>query len=127
MSSRTSVLAALLVVVAVAGCGSGAGSTSSSATPSSSSSAAAAPAKRSAHVVISNYGYHPASEVVAPGSRITFTNRDMTAHTATATGGAFDTGTLKPGASRTVLLRKPGTYTYYCQFHAFMRGTVTVR
>jgi plastocyanin len=56
---------------------------------------------------------------------VTFTNHDQT--TATQSGGAFDTGTIAPGASRTVVLERPGTYTYYCQFHAFMRATVVVK
>ena len=64
---------------------------------------------------------------VGAGSRITFTNHDATAHTATSNKPAFDTGTVKPGQSATVTLRKAGTYTYYCQFHAFMHGTVIVK
>jgi plastocyanin len=40
---------------------------------------------------------------------------------------AFDTGTIAPGKSATVTLRNPGTYTYYCQFHAFMHGAVVVK
>jgi Copper binding proteins, plastocyanin/azurin family len=46
---------------------------------------------------------------------------------ASLSAGAFDTGTIAPGASRTVVLKRPGTYTYYCQFHAFMRATVVVK
>jgi plastocyanin len=38
----------------------------------------------------------------------------------------FDTGTLRPRHSATVVLTKPGTYAYYCQFHAFMRATIIV-
>lgn len=52
---------------------------------------------------------------------------DQTAHTATSTAKAFDTGTVGPGASRTVTVRKPGTYAYFCQFHAFMHGTIVVK
>jgi len=69
----------------------------------------------------------PARISIAPGTRVTFNNRDQTAHTATGMTRPFDTGTIRPGQSRTVTFIKPGTYTYYCQFHAFMHGTVTVR
>lgn len=82
--------------------------------------------KPTASVAISSYAFHPAAVTVAPGTKVRFTNRDQTAHTATARNGAFDTGTLKPGRSATVTLTKPGTYTYYCQFHAFMTATVVV-
>jgi plastocyanin len=79
-------------------------------------------------VSISNYAFHPTTITVAKGAKITFTNHDQTAHTATSTQtGVFDTGTINPGASKTVTFSKPGTYTYYCQFHAFMKATVTVQ
>jgi plastocyanin len=78
-------------------------------------------------VAINNYAYTPATITVAAGTKITFTNSDKTAHTATSTKPGFDTGTLKPGASHVVTVTKPGTYSYYCQFHAFMKGTIVVR
>jgi plastocyanin len=78
-------------------------------------------------VAISGYAYHPAKITVAPGTKLEFTNHDQTAHTATSNASAFDTGSVQPGTSATVTLRKPGTYSYYCQFHPFMHGTVTVK
>ena len=94
--------------------------------PTTSTSAPALPAHK-VDVSISGYAFHPATITVAPGARVTFTNHDQTAHTATSTEPGFDTGTVKPGKSATVLLRRPGTYTFYCEFHAFMRGTVVVK
>jgi plastocyanin len=79
------------------------------------------------NVAISNYAFHPATITVKRGTKITFTNHDQTAHTATSTKTAFDSGTVKPGASATVTLKTLGTYTYYCQFHAFMHGTIVVK
>jgi len=78
-------------------------------------------------VSISNYAFQPATITVALGSKVSFTNHDQTAHTATSIKTAFDTGTVQPGASATVTLKKPGTYGYYCQFHAFMHGTIVVK
>ncbi len=78
-------------------------------------------------VAIRSYAFHPASLTVAAGTKVTFTNDDSTAHTATARAGGFDTGSLAANASRTITLSKPGTYSYYCQFHAFMTATITVR
>jgi hypothetical protein len=43
------------------------------------------------------------------------------------TGISVATGTINPGKSTTITLGRPGTYTYFCQFHAFMHGTITVR
>jgi plastocyanin len=77
-------------------------------------------------VAIVNYGYTPARVTVQVGTRVTWTNHDPTAHTATADGGAFDTGTIAPHHSSTETFTKLGTYPYHCLFHAFMTGTVTV-
>jgi plastocyanin len=133
-----------LASLALAACGSSSSSsaTSSSAPAASSATSSSAPAASttasatasqpgkaaSGHVTvaISNYKFAPAKLTVKVGTRVTFSNHDMTAHTATATGG-FDSGTIKPGASATVNFSKPGTYPYICQFHAFMHGTVVVQ
>jgi plastocyanin len=75
---------------------------------------------------IANYAFAPAALTVKVGTRITVTNSDSTAHTATSSSGAFDSGTLKQGQSSHFTLKKAGTYTYICQFHAFMTGTINV-
>ena len=75
---------------------------------------------------IANYAFHPKTLTVRAGTEVTVANNDSTSHTATAKTGAFDTGTLKPGKSISFTLRKPGIYRYYCQFHAFMTGTIKV-
>ncbi len=100
-----------------------------SATTSGATSSAAVVSK-AGHVTIaiSNYAYLPASLTVKAGARVTWTNHDQTAHTATASGAkAFDSGTIKPGAHATVIFHKGGSYPYICQFHAFMHGTVVVK
>ena len=38
----------------------------------------------------------------------------------------FDTGRIEPGASATITLDQPGTYTYHCNFHESMTGTIIV-
>ncbi len=127
--------AALTLAYLLAACGSSA-STSSSASPSfaaaTTSSAASAPADPPARpkpvaVTVQGYAYQPATLIVAAGTRLTFTNRDATAHTATSTSPPFDTGTIDPGHSASVTLTKPGTYSYICSFHPFMHAIVQVR
>ena len=59
------------------------------------------------------------------GAKVTVTNDDSTAHTATADdGNTFDTGTLDPGSSQTISVSKPGSYPYHCSIHPFMKGTI---
>jgi plastocyanin len=132
-------VACLALTLLLAGCGgsshpaSSAGPVASSATTkasatTNSSAATDAPKAGAVKLAIKNFAFKPPTITVAAGTKLTFTNDDKTAHTATSTAtGAFDTGTINPGHSATVVLKKPGTYTYYCQFHAFMRGTVIVK
>jgi plastocyanin len=78
-------------------------------------------------VAITNYAFVPKNIDVKVGTRVSWTNHDSTAHTSTADHAGFDTGTIKPNATRTVQLTHPGTFTYHCAFHAFMTATVTVK
>jgi plastocyanin len=76
-----------------------------------------------------NYGpmFIPSGAHVPFGSQITFTNRDYVAHTATATDGTFDTGTLQPGQSKSFILNdRQGTITYFCRIHPWMQAIITV-
>lgn len=81
---------------------------------------------------IEDFKYVPSTITVAPGTTITWTNRDKAPHTATSgaspnADGVFESGTITKGASRTVTVSKRGTFAYYCAFHPFMKGTVIVK
>jgi len=103
------------------------GDASGSATPAASSSPTIA-AGGSTMIDITDFKYGPMRVTVKAGARVVWTNHDAAPHTATAGGaGGFDTGTLKKGDTKTVTLRKPGTYAYICAFHPFMKATVVVR
>jgi plastocyanin len=109
-----------------AGCGGG-GSSSASTNSTGSSSPAASGGSPSA-VKISNFKFAPASVTVKAGARVTVTNQDSAAHTATADDGhSFDTGSLAQGASQTISVSKPGSYPYHCSIHPFMHGTLVVK
>jgi plastocyanin len=86
----------------------------------------ARPVSGHATVTIKNFMYHPMVLTVTAGTKVTFHNEDDTAHTATALNGGFNTGTVKPGKSSTVTLRKVGTDKYHCLFHAFMVARIVV-
>lgn len=118
----------IALALGVSACGSSAVSSSSVTRTSSAASAAAPPsAGKIVHVAIKGFAFRPATITVARGTKIDFTNSDATAHTATSTSPGFDTGTVAPNASKTVTVTKAGTYSYYCQFHAFMKATIVVR
>ncbi len=102
--------------------------TGGSAAAPAASAPAAAPGGLTATVPISGFLFKPASLTVSVGARVTFTNLDSTAHTATADNGtAFDTGSLVQRQSRTVTFPTAGTFAYHCAFHPFMQATITVR
>jgi plastocyanin len=78
-------------------------------------------------VAISGFAFSPSSLTINVGDRVTWTNSDAVAHTATATGGAFDTGDIGQGQSASVRFTTAGTYAYYCTPHPSMTGTIRVR
>ena len=75
---------------------------------------------------ISNFAFVPATVPVKSGAKVTVTNNDTTAHTATADDGSFDTGTLDRGASKTITVGKSGTVAYHCTIHPFMKAKIVV-
>ena len=70
--------------------------------------------------------YDPAVIRIKAGTPVTWTNGDAVAHTVTADEGAFDSGFLNPGQSWSFTFETPGTYTYYCTPHPWMKGSVIV-
>lgn len=102
----------------IAGCGSGGDGTDQSS---------ASDAKGTTAVTIKDYIYKPASITVPKGTTVTFTNEDSTPHTATSKeSGVFESGSIDTGKSGKITLEKSGTFAYYCAFHPFMKGTITV-
>jgi plastocyanin len=89
-------------------------------------SATSATASRAKSVRIENFAYRPTPLTVTAGTRVTFSNRSGTAHTATENGGGFDTGPIKPGTAESVAFRRPGTYSFHCTIHPFMHGKIVV-
>lgn len=113
-----------LVAVVVAVVGLTLAPSRSPVPPVSKASPSAVLSGNAASLKIANYAYAPATLTVRVGTRIEVTNADMTAHTVTARSGGFDSGTVSPGKAASFTVTKPGVYAFYCQFHAFMSGTI---
>jgi plastocyanin len=73
--------------------------------------------------VITGWGF---ASSVGAGQAVTWTNAGAQAHTATSADGGWDTGLVGPGESATLVLDVPGTYSYVCTPHAWMKGTIVV-
>ncbi|WFU79426.1 cupredoxin family copper-binding protein [Bradyrhizobium sp. CIAT3101] len=59
------------------------------------------------------------------GDTVTWINKDVFAHTATAKNGDFDV-TLPPKKSATFVVKKAGTVDYYCRYHPNMKATLKI-
>ncbi len=78
-------------------------------------------------VTIQNFAFAPATLNVAVGDKITWTNKDATAHTISSdTAGVFDSGSTAPGATFSFTAATAGTITYHCNIHATMKATIVV-
>ncbi len=77
-------------------------------------------------VAMSGFAFDPATVTVEVGDSVTWENGDGVGHTATGSGGAFDTGTVSGGQSATVTFDTAGTFAYVCTIHPTMQGSVVV-
>lgn len=124
----TRILTALLSTAALAAAGCGDDGASSSSDGAATQPASAEPSGQPVDtIVIRDFKYVPPVATVKAGSTITFNNEDKAPHTVTAKNAdAFDSGDIKGRSKGTVTVDKPGTYQYFCEFHAFMNGTLKV-
>src|SRR5829696_6961642 len=85
-----------------------------------------ADAQDGAAITIVDFAFQPASLEVPAGTTVTWTNGGAAPHTVTADGGAFDSGRLAPGATFSQTFDTAGTFTYHCEIHPQMTGTIVV-
>ena len=93
----------------------------------SSSEGGVAALPTSASVGMGGRAFGPASVTIATGGTVTWRNDDDRAHTVSATGQAFDSGTMEPGATFRHAFTSVGSFAYRCVIHPEMTGTVVVR
>ena len=78
-----------------------------------------------ATIPIADFAYPPTTNVNV-GDSVTWNNTSGVAHTATADGGAFDTGNIADGASASITFDTAGTFAYHCTIHPAMVGSIVV-
>jgi LPXTG-motif cell wall-anchored protein len=78
-------------------------------------------------VTIADFAFSPTTVTVNEGDTVTWTNNGPTPHSATASDGSFDTGILAKGQTGSHAFDVPGTYSYFCQPHPYMKATVVVQ
>jgi plastocyanin len=102
-----------------------------SGTAGSGATPAASAAAKTTTVNIKGFAFSPAALTVDKGTVVTFTNNDGTTHTVTSGANRTKDGTfdqqISGSAEGTVTFNTVGTFEYFCQIHASMKGTVTVK
>src|SRR5262245_52833651 len=83
------------------------GSSSSPTNPTPSNSTAVSIVAGSSTLTTTAYAPNPVT--IAVGGSVTWMNNDNTTHTASANGGAFDTGNIAPGSSVTKTFSAAGS------------------
>lgn len=127
MSSRSSLAgAAMLAAISLTGCSSNS-STVGGPEPTAAATNVASTAAGTS-LSISSFTYSPSPITVAPGTTLSVKNNDDPEHTVTSdTDGLFLADEIRSG--KTVSFKaptKPGTYTFHCEYHANMHGTLIV-
>ncbi|HWR58265.1 MAG TPA: cupredoxin family copper-binding protein [Thermodesulfovibrionales bacterium] len=77
-------------------------------------------------VNLTEYAFVPAILKIKAGSEVIWKNKDGVEHTITANDGGFDSGSLASEGEFRKKFIKPGTYSYYCEMHPSMTGTIVV-
>lgn len=79
-------------------------------------------------ILLKDFAFSPPQLVVKKGPKITFRNTDSVTHAITANNGAFKSGLMEK--NQTFYLETatmvPGTYTYHCDIHPTMKGTLMI-
>jgi plastocyanin len=96
--------------------------------PTAEPAAEAAPAGEEVAVDIRDFSFAPDPIEVAVGDTITWTNQDPVPHTATATErDVLQSGAISPdGGSFSQTFETAGEFSYFCEFHPNMEGTIVV-
>lgn len=84
------------------------------------------PDAASRSLTIQNFAFSPRTMTVDVGTSVTATNLDSAVHTWTADAGAWDSGSLVQGQKFTFTFRAAGTYTFHCEPHPTMTGSIVV-
>lgn len=115
MNHRAALAAAAALLLTTAACGDG-GSTpdeSGGKTPPGT-------------VAVADFAFTPKTITIEAGGDVTWRNADDFDHTVKADDGSFDSAEIKPGTTFKRTFPAAGTFTYFCNIHNSMTGSVVV-
>jgi plastocyanin len=71
------------------------------------------------------FGANPLT--ISVGTTVSWLNNDNTTHTSAADGNQWSSGNIAPGDRFNFTFASPGRFTYHCQIHPNMVGTIDVQ
>ena len=77
-------------------------------------------------VEIKDFAFSQTTITIKKGETITWVNKDVAGHSATADDKSFDTGVLAQGEEGAVTFENTGTFSYHCTPHPNMKANVIV-
>ena len=77
-------------------------------------------------IVINAFQFEPAVLIVKVGDSISWLNKDLVPHTATASDDSWDTGEILTNQSKSITIVKGTTSSYYCFYHPTMKGKLEI-
>ena len=76
-------------------------------------------------ITIDKLVFQPAEVKAKVGDTIVWDNKDVMAHTATASDKSWYV-TIAPGKTGRLMLKQSGSVDYFCRFHPNMKGRIVV-
>jgi plastocyanin len=130
MNKRTGIIASVVAILVIVFAAAAISHNSNNMKmPMSSQSANKQNAVATNSVTINNYEFSPMSITIKAGTTVTWNNQDDVHHTITLDSGSTEgpnSGQLGKGQSYSYTYKKAGTFSYHCNIHPEMHGTVTV-
>jgi plastocyanin len=78
-------------------------------------------------VTIRDFRYGRAKITINVGDVVVWRNADQVEHTVTGDDGTLESPLIAPGREWSYRFTTPGTHTYHCTPHPFMKAEVRVR
>jgi plastocyanin len=85
------------------------------------------PSSATSEVKIDNFSFGPATLTVAPGTTVTWINRDDIPHKVVSTDDVFKSKVLDTDEKFSYTFTKAGNYPYFCSIHPKMTGAIVVK
>ena len=119
--------AVLILTISVTACGgyNSPSEPSGAPTPAPAGSTTVSIASGASTLTTTAFGANPL--MISVGTTISWLNGDNTTHTSVADGNQCSSGNVAPGGRFNFTFATAGRFTYHCQIHPNMVGTIVVQ